>query len=430
MLLGEALELAHKQNSEVHLAHLKVNESDAKVTQARADYFPRVTNETNGLHLGEKERLTIPQGSLGTYPADGAIPGKDVTIDLGKQNLIVSTTTAAQPLSQLLKVHAGVQVARADAAIARADAKRAEDEIALNVKKLYFSILAMEKRAAAARLRIQAGEEKIEEARNAVAAGAGLEVDVRSGEAEIAEARNALGTLEDALADARIELNDLLGLPLDTELELLAPAGDEPATETMEHSFTAASTNLANTALVTNAFAHNPELASAQTTLIKANAGLKAAKLEFVPDVSLFVEHVYQNGVPLLPENSYTAGVRVEWTLSEFGKRTGLIRERSAQVEQASTNLGIVEDRTRMDIAKARRKLDRSSTALAAAQAAVDARAESRRVMSNQVEAKTANPSALSDADAKLDEAQAQLLQTQMARAIADAELERLSGDE
>jgi outer membrane protein TolC len=425
--LDEAIQLAHQQNRTVHLARLKVDEANAKLTQARADYFPRITNETNAMRLNESESLTIPKGVLGSYAQDGPIPGKDVSIELGKQNLILSTTTAAQPLSQLFKIHAGVSAARADSAIARADARRAEDEIALNVKKVYYNLLAIERRGHATELRIQAGEEKIAEARNSVQAGASLEVEVQEGTAEIAEARHALGELEDTEADLRADLNDLLGLPIDTKVALSTPAEDPDRPDNQAAETSALSQPAED--LAAGALQHNPEIASAHSSLDKANAGLQAARLEFVPNISAFAEYVYQNGVPLLPANSATVGLRMDWTISEFGKRTGMIRERKSQVSQAKENLQITEDRLRIEVGKKLRKLRRCATSLEAAQASVTARTEMRRIVANQVEAKTVNASSLTEAEAKLTEAEAQLFEARMERATAQAELEKLLGE-
>ncbi len=425
--LEEAIRLAHQQNKTVHLAHLKVDEANAKLTQARADYFPRVTNETNAVHLNENESLTIPKGALGNYAYDGLIPDKNVSIELGKQNLVLSTTTVAQPLSQLFKIHAGVSAAHAETAIARADAQRAEDEISLNVKKLYYNLLAIERRRRAAELRIQAGEEKIAEASHAVKAGTILEVEVQGGNAEIAEARLALGTLEDSEADLRADLNDLLSLPLETKIELSTPAENIDQSDGLPVNTMAVSQSTES--LAAEALNHNPEIASARGTLEKANAGLRAAHLEYVPDISAFAEHIYQNGVPLLPANSATIGLRMNWTISEFGKRTGMVRERKSQVSQAKENLQLTENRIRIEVEKKLRKLLRCATSLEAAQASVAARTEMRRIISDQVEAKTANASTLTEAEAKLAEAQAQLFEARMDRAIATAELEKTMGE-
>jgi multidrug efflux pump subunit AcrB/outer membrane protein TolC len=428
--LDEAIALSHSQNKTLHLARLKVDEARAKLTQARADYFPVVTNQTNALYLNEKQSLTIPKGSLGTYSGNGDLPGKDVSIPLGKQNLILSTTTAVQPLSQLFKVHAGVSVARADTVIAREDTRHAEDEITLNVKKAYLNLLGITHRSHAAELRIRASEEKLAEIRDSEKAGAALEAEVKASEAEVAEASHALGVLKDMEDDLRVDLNDLLGLPLETDIELSDPVEDA----SMPNGASPLPDNVSTAAIpaaemATTALAHNPEVASARGTLDKANAGLRASRLEFVPDVSLFAEHVYQNGVPLLPDNSATFGLRLDWTLSEFGKRTGKVRERQSQVAQAKENLNITESRIRMDVEKHLRKYHRCASAVQAAQASVAAHADMRRIVSDQVEAKTANASALADAEAKLAEAQAQLFDARVESITAKAELDELLGD-
>jgi multidrug efflux pump subunit AcrB/outer membrane protein TolC len=422
--LDEAIRLAHSQNKMVHLAHLKIDEANAKLTQARADYFPVVSNQTDAMHLGEKENLTIPKGSLGTYSSDGAIPGKDVSIQLGKQDLILSTTTVVQPLSQLFKIHAGVASARADTANARADAQHAEDEIALNVKKIYYNLFSLEQRIHAVELRIKAGEDKLAEARDAVQAGAALNSDVQQGEAEIADARHTLGVLKDTEDDLLVDLNNLLGIPLETEIHLSDPL---TADGILPDAPDATKFSLADWSAT--ALAHNPEIASAHSTLDKANAGLRAAKYEFIPDVSVYAEHVYQNGIPLLPESSATFGIRVNWTLSEFGKRTGKVRELRSQVAQARENLSLAQDRVRIDVEKQLRKVRRSSSALDAAQANVAARTEMRRIVADQVSAKTANASALSDAEGKLAEAQAQLFDARVEQATAKAELNMILGN-
>jgi multidrug efflux pump subunit AcrB/outer membrane protein TolC len=430
--LEEAIQLASQQNSNIRLADLKVKEADARVTQARANYFPVLKDQAAFIHLGESEHLVIPAGVLGTYPSAGAIPGKSVSIQLGKQDSTLNTLTAAEPLTQFFKIHAGVSVARAEAAIARADAQRARDEVALNVKKLYYGMLSTETRKQAAELRIQAEEKRLTEAQDAVNAGSSLEVQALESKAKIAEADQTLGTLEDAIADLRIELNELLGLPLNTETELAVPAEENSAmakTETGASSTATASPVPATVAdQETVALAHNPELASARQTVAKAKSGLNAARAEYIPEVSIIAEHVYQNGVPLLADSSGAVGLRLNWTIADFGKRAGQVRERRAELAQAQENLHLTEDRVRIDVEKQMRKLHRAQTGLDAAQANVAARAEMRRIAADRVETKTANASVLADAEAQLAEAQAKLFQARADCVTAQAELNRILG--
>jgi outer membrane protein TolC len=99
-------------------------------------------------------------------------------------------------------------------------------------------------------------------------------------------------------------------------------------------------------------------------------------------------------------------------------------------VAQARENLSLTQDRVRIDAEKQLRKLHRTISALDAAQANVNARTEMRRIVADQVAAQTANASALSDAEGKLAEAQAQLFDARVEQATAKAELEKLHGDE
>src|SRR4030095_8111923 len=119
----------------------------------------------------------------------------------------------------------------------------------------------------------------------------------------------------------------LCGLPVDTELELAQPDGPgsapSPGTE----------------ATVNAALAHNPEIEAAAHQLEKAHAALGAARAEYIPEVGAFAQHVYQNGAPFLSRNNGVFGVRVTWTLFEFGKRRGQVLERRAEVAQAEENL-------------------------------------------------------------------------------------------
>ena len=414
--LEEAVQLAIRQNSLVKMAHLKTKEMDARVGEARANYFPVLSNQSDAAHLRSIEHMEIPMGALGVYPIPGPVPGANASLPLGHHDFLLSTTTAAQPITQMFKIHAGVAVAHADAGIARDDARRAENEVALKMKQFYYGLLSAEQRQQAVELKIKAGEERLSEARNGVEAGAVLELKVLEGKAQIADAHHKLGSLEDAISDMKVEFNDLVGLPLDTDVELVTPqinGGDATMGD-----------------LESEALQHNPEVAAAQQTLKKAQAGLSAAHAEFIPEIGAFAQYIHQDGVPLLTENNSALGLRMNWTLFEFGKRSGQVHERRAQVAEAEENLRHTENRVRVEIEKSVRKVRRTETGLEAARESVEAREEMRRITANQVEAKTANDSALKEADAELAEAQAELFQAEAERSTARAELERTLGQE
>jgi multidrug efflux pump subunit AcrB/outer membrane protein TolC len=422
--LDEAIQLANKQNSLVKMAGDKAKEADARVIQARANYFPVITNQTMATHLNQTESLTIPKGALGTYVATGPIPNANVNIETGKQDAYLTTTVAGQPITQMFKIHAGVSVAHADAALAHSDFQQARNEISLNVKTLFYQILSAERRKHALELRIQAGEQGLDEARRGVESGVVLEVKVLEGEAQLATARHALGSVEDAIDDMSIQFNDLLGLPLNTDFALVEQEEDRE----LSAPGTSTGTPKSVQDLESEALANNPNLMSARHTLEKAHAGLNAARAEYIPDITGFVQNIHQDGTPLLPTNTEIVGFRSEWTISEFGKRIGLVKERHEQVSEAKENVHHAENQVRIDIEKGLRKQNRTQDELDAARRQVKAATENLRITGEQVHSSTANVSALRDAEAKLAEAEAQLYDAEKDQAIAQAELERTLG--
>lgn len=422
--LDEAQRLAMKQNSSVRIAEQKVKEADARVVQARAKYFPEAVNQTNAFHANQADFMTIPAGALGAYGATGPLPGKDVRIAEGKQDFEITQTTVAQPVTQVFKIHAGMSAAEAEARMMHDDLDRARNEVSLNVKKVYYGLLSAQQRKHATELRLQAGEARLKEASDAAKGGVALQVKVLEGEAEIAEARHTLGSIEDQIADMTNTFNDLVGLPLLTQTELVDPSDqleEGAAPETSPEATAVAAPE-------SEAMKHNPDLLSAQQALKKAHAGLNAARAEYIPDLSLVLQHSYQNGSPLLPDNSYAVGVHVDWTVTEFGKRIGLIRERKSQVAEAEVNLQATENKVHMDVESEMRKVHRSETGLEAARESVAARTDIVRITNNQVVARTSTESVLKDAQAQLADAQAQLFDAERDRVVAQAELVRTEG--
>jgi multidrug efflux pump subunit AcrB/outer membrane protein TolC len=412
--LDEAVALAAKQNAVVKLANLKAREVEFRIKGAKASYYPTLSNETTAVRIAEKQRLDIPRGAMGVFQATGPIPPVVVTIPLGNLNFALSTTTIAQPITQLFKIRAGVDVARSEAASARQDARRAENEVAQKVKELYYGLLAAECRREAVRLGIRAGEERLAEARNAVEAGVELELKEAEGKAQLSQARQVLATLDDGIADLRMEFNDLLGLALDTELELERPTGGQALVTTEELAAAAAQ--------------DNPEIQAAEQALVKARAGLRAAHAEYIPDVGAFAQHIYQSGVPLLSRNNAAVGLQFKWTAFEFGKRRALVDERETQVAEAEQNLSRLRSRVQIDLEKSLRKARRADTAIAAARDSIAARTEARRVAGDQVQSGTANPSVAVEAEAALAAAQADLLDAEFGRSTALAEIARITG--
>jgi outer membrane protein len=234
--------------------------------------------------------------------------------------------------------------------------------------------------------------------------------------AQIAQAQHARGQLQDAVADMKLEVADLTGLPLDTEFYLAAP--DASASDSAPTT----------TGAVQVALARNPEIEAAGHQIEKARGGESAARAEYIPEVGAFVQYIHENGAPFVSPNNGAVGLNLKWTVFEFGQRRGQVSERRAEVAQAEENLVQVRRRVQVDVEKAVRKLNRAGTALDSARQLLASATEARRVTSDRVEAGTANQSALLDAEAAISGAQADVLRAEYDRSVAAADLARVTG--
>ncbi|MCZ2077207.1 MAG: efflux RND transporter permease subunit [Bryobacterales bacterium] len=415
LTLPEAVDTALRQNAMLKIARLKAEENRYRAGAARANYFPRATNESNLLNTVERQKIAIPAGIFGVFQDEGPVPPHPIPIEQGSSNLFYTTTTLGQPLTQLVKIRAGHGVALADAAAAAADLKKAGNEIALKVHELYFGLLIARAQKRAAQAQLEFAEARMRDSRAAVEAGNILEVALIGARAGLLENRHQLLAADDRIADLAVEFNDLLGLPLDTVVELVPPSPAD--TSPSDHG-----------EYTRIALAESPDVRAAEEAVEKARRGVTAAKADYIPELTAFVQHVYQNGVPFLARNNGIFGLRMNWDLFDFGKRRSVIGEREALLAQAEENLRRQKNRVSVEVEKAVRKLERARQMLEVAREALHLRRENERLTADQVEVGVASASAASETRAAAAKAEADLLRANLGYLLAHAELQRTIG--
>jgi outer membrane protein TolC len=412
--LAEAVRLAVEQNRTLKIARFKVQENEQRKEGARSAYFPTITNESNALHISELQDLSIPPGAFGTA-AGVPVPARNTALTQGKNTLLSSGTMVAQPLTQLLRIHQENRIAAAEAATSRDDLKNTENEIALQVHALYYSILVAQLQKKAAEQETSFATESLRENENDVRNGSALQVATLQSRAELLQGQQSVLTAELQLEDYTAELNDLLGLPLDTKLEL-----DPEVAANFE--------TLPKDEYVKEAWEENPEIRAAEQAVLKARAGVAAAKTAYIPDITAFARHSYQDGVPFFVRNFGTVGISMNYTLWDFGKRRATVREHSAQLAEAQENLEHLKEQVAVAVERSYNKLARTKSMVDVATQVAQLRQESERLATNQAAQGVVLISDVRHATAAHYEAKAELLQASLGYLLAWAELERTVG--
>ncbi|MHC1697720.1 MAG: efflux RND transporter permease subunit [Geobacteraceae bacterium] len=413
--LPEAVDLAQRQNSALKISKQKVEENRQRIASAKSKYFPQLSNESSYMGLSDKQLVTIPAGSMGTVPGLGPFPGHDTTIDQGSTMMFISSTTLSQPLTQLFKVHEGHEVAKEERAIAESDARKTEEEIIFSVHQLYYGLLIAQKQKEAAQALLSAAQESLRESEDAVRAGNLLQVAVTGSRVQLLQGRQAMVAAEIQTDDFTLELNDLLGLPLETELVPAEIDDPLPAPKSLPE-------------YLRLSLAHNPALESAKVAVAKADHAVRAARDEYIPDISLFARHIYQDGSPFIASNIGMFGMQMTWNIFDWGNRRGLVGQRKSQMAQAVENRKRIGQRVTVDITKAYRKLEQTRALLDVAKEVLKLQRENLRLTTDRVKAGTATSARQAESVSAVRKAELDELQAALGYRLSLAELDRVSG--
>ena len=155
---------------------------------------------------------------------------------------------------------------------------------------------------------------------------------------------------------------------------------------------------------------------------------MRAAKYEYIPDVTIFAKHGYQDGAPFSKKNIGIFGAELTWNIFDWGKRKGEIGQRVAQQSQAEENLARMDKRVGIEIDKVYRKLERSKQMVDVAREALSLSKENARLSENGFKAGTVTAAKHAEAVAALKRAEMAELQASLEYRLAGAELDRIRG--
>jgi outer membrane protein len=417
LTLSQAIDLALKENRDLKLAQLAVLDSQHKKEVARSAYFPHIRNESSVLHITELAGVQIPAGAFGNHPDTGLIPGQSLFLGQGGLTSYTSGTGLEQPVTQMFKIHASNLAATADINIAREQANQTENAVALKVRQLYYGILIAQLKQQAAADEVAASQVKVEEGESDVKRGNALDVVVLESRAAALDAKQSALRQRLEIHDLTMSLNDLLGLPLNTELAL-----------EVDTSSTAVSV-ASREECIRIAREHSPEIQAAKQSVLKARAGLAAARDAYIPDITGLARYSYQSGIPFLVHNFGTFGVSFTYDLFDGGKRVAEIKDSRTLLSEAEVNLAKTEDEVEVQVESAYDKVEQLQDLAGVAAEVLHAREEASRVTDRRFEQDAALASAKAEARAKALGARASYLEATLGLSLAQGDLKRIIGE-
>jgi len=336
LTLEEAKAQASSANNPLaRLAHLGVEAAKQHREGVQADYFPKVGLMLSNFHFNKfmGQEIQVRRPIAGGTAA--------LAVPLLNKNETLFAATATQPITPLFKIREVVNLARADERIARAKAGMPVEETAMKVEKNYFDLLVAQCELVAAR-----SEAKKIESKQMIASNGAVPVITDEYRSELIQADKVLVNAESKVKELTASMNEMLGWAEETQLELVPPDPLEEQISLRE---------AAGKALVAN-----PDLIEAEQNVVKAKAGSKLSKLDYVPDMAVIGGFTNQNAVPLLPRDFSFVGFMVSYNLFDFGKREHTVKERTAQREMAEIAVQLTKEKLSASVKESYFELERS----------------------------------------------------------------------
>ncbi len=327
---------AAASNPLAKLGELQVEAAKQHRLGVEALYFPNLGAQFDNLHFNKQPgAILAAQGPLGNQ--------HEVDVNLFKKDETVVNLSAVQPVTPLMAIYQLAKIARADENIARAKAGMPVAEIASRVEKNYFDLLVAERELVSA----EADARKIQ-GKWLTASSASVTSISAEQEKDMISAEKAVVGPASKVKELTASLNDMMGLPEGTTLDLVAP---EPLVE-----------NMSLTEVTDKAMAANAEVIEAEQTSIKAHAANKISKMEYGPNVAIVGGYANQTMISsfVFARPEAYLGVIGTYTIFDFGKREHGVKESKANAEAADLGVSLTKAKVAAAVKSSYYELERS----------------------------------------------------------------------
>jgi outer membrane protein len=289
LTLDKALEIALENNPSLEASRASVEIMKARVQDARSDLFPQIESRFIYPFVGTESGVSLDQ----------------LIWDFGQTSNIIKATKAQVKSSEYDKV-----------------ANR--EDIILNTKVAYYTVLAQKKIVEASEKRVLENEKRLEQAEGFFKVGRISKIEVTKAKVNLGNAKLNLVTAGNNLEKAKIRLATAMGMIGNFNYEL---------EDMLEYKMIEVNLEQA----INKAFESRPELDSLEAKKVAMKADLKASKQDYYP--SIFGRTAYRIKGEGATQPAFIAGIGVQFPIFEGLSTLAGVREAKANLRRSQAEI-------------------------------------------------------------------------------------------
>lgn len=371
-----------------------VEAASSRVGQARSGYYPQVSlsSDYSKYSLAADPTNTV----LEQYAADA---------------------TLTQSIFEFGKTWSQVTIEQRNRDAARADLRDATNQVVLNVRGAYYSVLQAKKSVDVLADTVALFEKHLEQAKGFFETGVKSKFDVTKAEVDLSNAQLNLIRGKNSLRIARVTLNNAMGMPDAPEYEIQ----DDLSYHAYAVSFEEA---------VQKAFANRPDLTALVARKEAADESISLARKGFLPALTGNANYTRVDSVYPPEQSGWSAGLTLTFPLFNGFLTHYQVREAKENFNVARANEESLRQQILLDVQQAYLNLHEAGERVGVAELTVRQAEESYDIAKGRYEAGVGSIIEETDALVALRNAKLGLISAQADYKVAEAMLKRATGEQ
>lgn len=411
----DVAERAIATSPSVAVSKAQILEASARVDQAFAAYFPRVTLGASYKRVNEVDlSLDIP----------GAPPGSGSAFPQALNQWALTASLEVPISDYIFRLTQAYAAASTDVESKELETEAKRIQIRAEAEAAYFNWIRTQGRAVVSGMAVALSRRHLEDAQVSFAAGTIAGADVARLESQVAQSRHLVNT---ALALERVlatQLRRMMHVPIDSPLTIGVDVMADPPPEQKR-------TLPDLIALAESKRLDIQALERAKQTLEEIESTTRAG---YAPRLSAFANGLYANPNPRVftagAEWNFTweLGARVTWTINDTFQTLGAVSEAEANTAQVTEQIRALEDGIVLAVTQAYYDIEMARSAIEAADKREEAASKSLDARRKLFRGGRATATEIVDAETELIEARLQRIDAHVDLLVARANLEAAVG--
>ncbi|HOF38546.1 MAG TPA: TolC family protein [Candidatus Hydrogenedentes bacterium] len=435
----KCVDLALANNEKIFQAEKDIDAARARIGQARSQMLPQLGASLTFVHTEFNERnpgglfAKLGGGSGGGFistgdPATsillnilGSVTQNYLATRLAPQtqpgdNLRIETVTADQVLYAGGRIQAAISAAELLAESQEWQKAVTLAQVEYDAKQGFYDVLLVASLVEVAADSVRTFERNLTDAQQMFEVGTISNFEVLRAKTELGARKSELVAAKNALRLTEANLRRVLFVPENTRLQLDPSIEWQPADVPVSD-------------YVARAVENRPELAALRKAIQAGEQQVKAAKGQYLPTVGLRAQYSNTDEGGLVTPDGWTFSLGAQYDIYTGGKRKYDMLEARARVAGLEHQLADLERLVELDVTQAHINIQDAMAKMESERGNVTLAQEGLRLAELRFQEGVGTQSEILDAELALTNAQSSLFQSLREYAVANAALERATGN-